>query len=138
MSTVPTSSRPTSSRSPVKTVSVALGTLALAALLAACGKTEPERAPTPVAAPAPAVVPAQGAETTVRTDIDDSVVTARVKSALAIDDVVKGMDISVETRKGEVVLSGFVDSKVQMERAGTLAQSAEGVDQVRNDLLVRQ
>jgi hyperosmotically inducible periplasmic protein len=109
-----------------KYLPLTLGAIAVAMLTTACSKTEPTAAV--VEPPA----------TTIGTDLDDSVVTARVKSALAMDSDVKGMDISVETRKGEVILSGFVDSGFQVERALALTQTIEGVGNVRNDLVVKQ
>ena len=42
------------------------------------------------------------------------------------DDIVKGLDIQVETSKGEVQLSGFVDSQDQIDRAVTIAKGEEG------------
>lgn len=75
---------------------------------------------------------------TVGDKIDDTVVTARVKTAFNQDDRIKGIDISVETRKGDVILSGFVDSKGQVERALQVAKAVEGVHNVRNDLVVKQ
>lgn len=59
-------------------------------------------------------------------EIDDTVVTTRVKAALLEDKDVKGLDIKVETRKGVVQLSGFVDSRVQADRALAIARAAEG------------
>jgi len=49
-----------------------------------------------------------------------------------------GTDIAVETRKGEVILSGFVDNRSQIDRAVILAKTIEGVHNVRNDLVVKQ
>lgn len=76
--------------------------------------------------------------TTVGDKIDDTVVTARVKTAFTKDDGIKGTDIAVETRKGEVILSGFVDNRSQIDRAVILAKTIEGVHNVRNDLVVKQ
>lgn len=76
--------------------------------------------------------------TTVGNKLDDTVVTARVKTAFSKDDGIKGADIAVETRKGEVVLSGFVDSGMQIDRAMILAKTIEGVQTVRNDLEVKK
>lgn len=76
--------------------------------------------------------------TTVGNKLDDTVVTARVKTAFSKDDGIKGADIAVETRKGEVVLSGFVDSGTQIDRAMILAKTIEGVQTVRNDLEVKK
>ena len=62
--------------------------------------------------------------TTVGTAIDDSVVTARVKSALLRDPDVKSFGFKVETRKGEVLLSGFVENQTQIDRV----QGGKNVD----------
>lgn len=98
------------------------------ATLAACTK-----APEPV----PLVV-APVANTTVGTEIDDSVVTTKVKSALLADPDVKSFDIQTETRKGEVQLSGFVDNEAQVERAMTVARAVEGVKTVSNKMSVKK
>ena len=71
-------------------------------------------------------------KTTVGTEIDDSVVTARVKSALMADANIKSFDIKVETRKGEVQLSGFVDNQAQIDQAISVARSTEADSPVRN------
>jgi len=62
------------------------------------------------------------------------VVTTRVKSALLADADIKGFDIKVETRKGEVMLSGFVDNQGQIDRAVALAITMEGVKGIDNKL----
>ena len=71
------------------------------------------------------------------TELDDSVITTKVKTALMTDNVGKGGDTSVETRKGEVLLSGFVDSQAQADREVQLAKSIDGVQSVQNKLMVR-
>lgn len=106
-------------------------TLIGALSIAGCGKSE-EKTATP--APAP-VAPA--AKTTVGTDIDDGTVTTKVKSALLADADVKSFDIKVETRKGEVQLSGFVDNQVQMDRAIAVAKGVEGVKSVDNKMSLK-
>ena len=70
--------------------------------------------------------------TTVGTEIDDSVITTAVKSALLADPDVKSFDLKVETRKGEVQLSGFVDNQAQIDRATTIAQNVSGTKSVQN------
>lgn len=70
--------------------------------------------------------------TTVGTEIDDSVITTAVKSALLADPDVKSFDLKVETRKGEVQLSGFVDNQSQIDRATTIAQNVSGTKSVQN------
>ncbi len=94
---------------------------------------------TPAAAPAPA--PRTGTRpsgTTVGTEIDDSVVTARVKSALLADPAVRGLEIKVETRKGLVLLSGFVDSQARIDNAIALTRKVEGVRDVENGMTLKE
>lgn len=86
----------------------------------------------------PSVTPNPSSETTAGTVLDDSVITTKVKSALLADDHVKGLDISVETRKGEVYLSGLIDDKVQMDRALQIASNTEGVRNVVNKMSVKK
>lgn len=80
----------------------------------------------------------KGAATTVGNKIDDSVVTTRVKSALLTDAAVKSFDIAVQTRKGEVQLSGFVDNQGQIDRAIEVARGAEGVSAVSNNMSIKK
>jgi osmotically-inducible protein OsmY len=47
------------------------------------------------------------------------------------------MQINVETFKGVVQLSGFVDSAASVNKAGDVARSVEGVIGVKNNLIVR-
>ena len=69
--------------------------------------------------------------------IDDSVITTKVKSLLAADDFLKSFQISVETYKGIVQLSGFVNSQNAVDKAGQIARSVKGVTSVKNDLIVK-
>jgi hyperosmotically inducible protein len=69
--------------------------------------------------------------------VDDSVTTASVKSALIADPVTKAHQIDVEVFKGTVQLNGFVDSSASKERATTVAKSTKGVTAVRNNLTVK-
>lgn len=78
------------------------------------------------------------ATTSAGTEIDDGIVTARVKSALLGDPAIKSFDIAVVTRKGEAQLSGFVDSQTQIERASELARAVEGVKTVANEISVKK
>ncbi len=75
--------------------------------------------------------------TTVGTEIDDSVITARVKSALLADPDVKSFDPKVETRKGKVQLSGYVNSQRQIDRAIKIAYGVEGVHSVENKMSIK-
>jgi osmotically-inducible protein OsmY len=69
--------------------------------------------------------------------IDDSVITTKVKTLLAEDDFLKSFKISVETYKGAVQLSGFVNSQQAVDKAGQIARSVKGVDSVKNNLIVK-
>ena len=69
--------------------------------------------------------------------VDDSVITTKVKALLADDDFLKSFQISVETYKGIVQLSGFVNSQQAVDKAGQIARSVQGVKSVKNDLNVK-
>lgn len=69
--------------------------------------------------------------------IDDSSITASVKAAIYNDPMLKVGQISVESHKGVVQLSGFVDSKQAASRAAELARSVKGVKSVKNSLIVK-
>jgi len=69
--------------------------------------------------------------------VDDSVITTKVKSLLANDDFLKSFQISVETYKGTVQLSGFVDSQKAIDKAGEIASSVKGIKSVKNNLMVK-
>jgi osmotically-inducible protein OsmY len=69
--------------------------------------------------------------------IDDSVITTKVKSLLAADNFLKSFQISVETYKGTVQLSGFVGSEKAVDKAGEIARGVKGVKSVKNDLIMK-
>ena len=69
--------------------------------------------------------------------VDDSVITTKVKAKLADDDFFKSFQISVETYKGIVQLSGFVNSQQAVNKAGEIVRTVQGVKSVKNDLLVK-
>ena len=80
---------------------------------------------------------APAAKTSVGTAIDDTVITAKVKSALLSDAEVKSFDFKVDTRKGEVQLSGFVENQAQVDRAIATTRSVEGVTAVENKIALK-
>jgi len=69
--------------------------------------------------------------------IDDSAITTKVKSAILGDSALKVFQINVETFKGEVQLSGFVDSAAAKQKAGEVARGVGGVKSVKNNLIVK-
>ena len=70
--------------------------------------------------------------------VDDSVITTKVKSLLAVDDFLKSFQIGVETYKGSVQLSGFVNSQKAVDKAIEIARSVKGVTSVKNDLVLKE
>lgn len=69
--------------------------------------------------------------------VDDSVITSKVKAALVADPVTKAREISVETFKGVVQLSGFVSTAAEKEKASEIARKVKGVTEVRNNIIVK-
>lgn len=69
--------------------------------------------------------------------VEDSVLTAKVKAALLKARELKSLDVSVETSNGQVLLSGFVRSQKQRDRAIHVASSVDGVAGVKDGLVVR-
>lgn len=72
------------------------------------------------------------------TTVDDSVITAKVKTALTTDPTVAAHQVNVETRGGVVQLAGFVDTSDQKQKAAELTRRVAGVKQVDNQLEVKQ
>ena len=68
---------------------------------------------------------------------DDSVLTAKVKTALIDDDLVKAGDVNVDTYRGVVQLNGFVGTQAEKSAAAKAAQGVSGVKEVRNNLEVK-
>jgi osmotically-inducible protein OsmY len=69
--------------------------------------------------------------------VDDSTITAKVKAEILGDPALKVFAISVETFKGTVQLSGFVNSAEIRSRAAVVASRVSGVKSVKNDLIVK-
>jgi osmotically-inducible protein OsmY len=69
--------------------------------------------------------------------VDDSAITTKVKAAIFNDPALKVFQINVETFKGEVQLSGFVDSAQSVTKAGAVARGVAGVKSVKNNLIVK-
>lgn len=70
--------------------------------------------------------------------IDDGVVTAKIKAKLIEDPVTKAHQINVDTFKGTVQLSGFVETDQARSRALQLARDTDGVKSVKDSLQVRK
>jgi hyperosmotically inducible protein len=69
--------------------------------------------------------------------VDDSSITVKVKAAFVKDEIVKALDVSVETFKGVVQLSGFVNTAAEKSQAAYVAGSVPGVIEVKNNIVVK-
>ncbi|MGI4721204.1 MAG: BON domain-containing protein [Janthinobacterium lividum] len=69
--------------------------------------------------------------------MSDTAITAKVKAGLAAEPDLSALAIKVETEKGVVSLSGFVESKAEAERAEKLAKGVEGVTRVKSAIKVK-
>lgn len=95
----------------------------LAVSLAACGKPD-EASTAPQAA-------------TVGNAIDDTVLNTRVRAALMANPYVNSYDFKIEVRKGDVLLSGFVNSQAELTLATELVQAVDGVKRVENKVTLK-
>jgi osmotically-inducible protein OsmY len=69
--------------------------------------------------------------------VDDTVITSKVKAAMLADPVTKVLQVNVETYKGVVQLSGFVESQAVATRAVEVTRGVGGVTSVKNDIRIR-
>src|SRR4029079_10292692 len=69
--------------------------------------------------------------------LDDSAITTKVKTAIIAEKGIDGTSVSVETNKGRVLLSGYVKSPDQRQRAEGLARNVGGVRAVENKIEVQ-
>ena len=69
--------------------------------------------------------------------LDDSAITTKVKTSILANSKLKTLQISVETFKGVVQLSGFVDSTEASTKAANIARTVKGVKMVNNSLIVK-
>ncbi|HEV2393151.1 MAG TPA: BON domain-containing protein [Verrucomicrobiae bacterium] len=66
----------------------------------------------------------------------DKEITARIKTSMYADPLVKGTEVKVTSLNGVVQLSGFVNSQAAIDRAGQIAAETPGVVKVYNNLLL--
>jgi osmotically-inducible protein OsmY len=66
--------------------------------------------------------------------VDDSVITSKVKTAIFNEPSLSSAEINVETYKGVVQLSGFVNSQTDINNAAKIARGIMGVQSVKNDM----
>jgi len=115
--------------------------------IAACGRSEQEKARSETAWRDAKQTASKAAEEmkqktkeageTTKQIVEDTAVTAKVRTALLAEKNVKSADIAVETFQGKVILRGNVPDHNQVELAGKVAKSVEGVQAVDNRLTVK-
>jgi len=69
---------------------------------------------------------------------NDQDTSARVRAALASDTQYKYGGVGVQTSRGNVELTGFVNSRDQKNRAGDLARNVSGVREIANYITVQE
>jgi osmotically-inducible protein OsmY len=69
--------------------------------------------------------------------VDDTVLTSKVKAAIFNEPSLKSAEINVETFKGVVQLSGFVNSREDINKAAQIARGVQGVTSVKNDMRLK-
>lgn len=69
--------------------------------------------------------------------VDDSVVTTKVKAAILNEPSLSSAEINVETFKGVVQMSGFVNSRADITKAVEIARGVKGVNSVKNDMRLK-
>lgn len=76
-------------------------------------------------------------ERTMGQRVDDSFITAKVKSKLLADSMVKAFKIDVDTLEREVTLTGIVSTETEAQRVIELARGVKGVVKVKNNIKVK-
>ena len=137
--TTTTTTTPPSPAATGKTDSATTGAAASASPSADAAAAAANNAATAATGAATAAANAAGNTTRKAGDaLGESAVTGKVKALLLADSEVKGTDINVETSNGVVMLSGFVESQAQINKAAKLAGGVEGVKSVSNKLEVKK
>ncbi|SFA75894.1 BON domain-containing protein [Collimonas sp. OK607] len=69
---------------------------------------------------------------------ENSALTTKIKTALAASGDMDNFDIRIQTRKDEVVLNGFADSRAQIDRNLALIRRIDGVGKIINHVSIRR
>ena len=69
--------------------------------------------------------------------IDDAAITTAIKARFVENRDVDASSITVETLKGTVMLSGFAKNTTERNTAEVLARKINGVQMVKNEIVVR-
>lgn len=71
-------------------------------------------------------------------NVSDMDVTEHVKTALHQNELLKGFDIGVETLKGDVRLTGVLDTQLQIDEALKIARASDGAHTIHDELMIKQ
>lgn len=69
--------------------------------------------------------------------VSDSTITSKIKAKFLLEKGLSSFKVSVETKDGMVILSGFVDNEALKARAEQIAASVSGVKSVKSALVVK-
>jgi osmotically-inducible protein OsmY len=69
--------------------------------------------------------------------VDDTVLTSKVKAAIFNEPSLSSAEINVETFKGVVQLSGFVNSQADINKAVQVTRGVPGVVSVKNAMRLK-
>ncbi|MBV7537009.1 BON domain-containing protein [Duganella sp. sic0402] len=69
--------------------------------------------------------------------IADTAITTKVKTELMAEPALKSLDVHVETTNGTVMLSGFVPSQSEVDKAVDVARNVKGVNKVQSSLRIK-
>ena len=69
--------------------------------------------------------------------VDDTILTSKMKATIFNDPALSSAEINVETFKGVVQLSGFVNSREDINKAIQVARGVKGVTSVKNDMRLK-
>lgn len=115
----------------------AIAVATLSVTLAGCNKPA-TTSPAPGSSATSAPAAEANASSASGSNVADGDVTTNVKTALLKDDRLKAFDIGVDTQKGDVRLSGTVDSQAQVDEVIKLARATDGVHSIHDELTVRK
>lgn len=107
-----------------------MATMATALIMGGCGKAQ-EPMPRPVSPDVPVA-------TVAADNVSDADVTEHVKTALHLVDSLKGFDITVVTTKGDVRLTGVLDTQAQIDDVLKIAREADGAHTLHNELTLKK
>jgi hyperosmotically inducible protein len=75
-------------------------------------------------------------EKKVETSLNDSEITIKIKAILLNEKNINSLKVGVDTNKGIVTLTGFIDTEMNRAKVIKIVESVEGVSSVNSKNLV--